>query len=66
MIPFHTFPNRNDIIQNVSGLDKNYLFKVNNLRKKMADFKRESLGNDLVGDIQQSDGPPITDFLRIT
>ena len=63
--PFHTFPNSNDIIQNVLGLNKTHFFRVNNLRKKMADFERESLGNDIVGDIQQSDGPPVANFFRI-
>ena len=63
---FHTFPNKNDIVQNVSRLDKTHLFRANNLRKKMEDSERESLGNDLVRDIQQGDGPPITDIFRVT
>ena len=32
----------------------------------MTKFKRESLDNDLVRDIQQGDGPPIIDILRVT
>ena len=32
----------------------------------MSNFKREGFGNDLVGDIQQSDGLLVVDFLVIT
>lgn len=39
---------------------------MNNLREHMLDFKGESLGNNLVRDIQQCDGPPIAYVFKIT
>lgn len=64
--PFHPFPHNNYIVQGITRFDKTRLLTVNNLRKKMTNSERESLGNDLARDIQQSDGPPITDIFRVT
>ena len=49
--PFYLFPNNDYIILNVSRFDKTHFLRANNMRKKMIDFKRESLGNDLIRDI---------------